>query len=84
VPRLVNNPLAQLGYKAGYLTTILRAEALGCSLGHLYNIERGRAGASDALVGRIAGLYGVTRETVQDAIKRGRRQLLERIKHNFI
>jgi len=76
--RIVNSPVARLGVAAGYEIAEKRAKALGCSRVHLLNIERGAATASQALIGRMAGLYGVKRSKVELAIKQARKLLMKR------
>lgn len=83
MPKLINNELARVGSEAGYPTAEARASALGGSRIHLLNIEQGKAAASEALIGRMAGLYSkpghkVTREKIKRMINKARKAYLRR------
>jgi transcriptional regulator with XRE-family HTH domain len=76
---LARNPLARIRQNAGLKTAGEAARCLFISRVHLLNIERGRNGASEELIARMAKLYSTTATDIQDAIRRGHKSLLKRM-----
>lgn len=74
----VVNPLAEIRIAAGFRTVEEARLKLKCSRFHLLNVERGRCGASEALIGRMSQAYGVEPALVRETIRRSRQDLLER------
>lgn len=74
----VQNPLAAIRQKAGFRYAKDASEKLGVTVLHVWKVEGGAEAPSDALVARMADLYGATPEDVMAAHKRARRKLLER------
>ncbi len=75
---LVRSPLGRIRKEAGFPSARLAAERLGVSEVHLSNIERGRQGASEELIAKMAQEYGVEPEKIILAVNKGRKDLLKR------
>jgi transcriptional regulator with XRE-family HTH domain len=71
--RKIASLLGRMRLDAGYESANDASRVLGCSASHLQQIERGRIGPSQALMGRMAGLYGVSIGEVQWASDESRR-----------
>lgn len=74
----VPNPLAVIRLEAGYTSAEAAAKKLGRTVNHIYNVERGRCGASDDFIEAMAKVYGRPADTIREAISKARRQLLKR------
>ena len=74
----VPNPLAVISAKAGFESAAEASKKLGRTVNHIYNVERGRCGASEEFAEAMAKAYKVTPEAILEAISRARKQLLKR------
>ena len=77
--RLIRSPLGKIRADAGFSSCAAAATKLNVTPSHLYNIERGRCGASEALMLKMADLYLSDLAEIQHAINRGRLKLLKRL-----
>ena len=75
---MTRTPLAAIRIRAGFKGAPAAAAAIGCTKQHVYNIERGRVGASNPLLLRMEQAYGVPIATLRRAIRSGQRALLIR------
>lgn len=74
----VPNPLAVIRVNAGFESAAAASKKLGKTVNHIYNVERGRCGASEEFVGVMARVYGVSRGIILESISLARKQLLKR------
>ena len=77
--RLLRSPLGKIRADAGYESCKRAAAELGVSLTHLQNVERGRTGASEALMVKMAEIYSSDLAEIHHAINRGRLKLLKKL-----
>lgn len=69
-PPKTAGPLAKLGITAGYTTAADRAAAIGCSRSHLLHCERGFQPPGLELMDRMASVYKVSPESVEQAVEK--------------
>jgi hypothetical protein len=74
-----SSPLSTLGQRAGYATTVARAQALGISRGYLFHLERGAQVPGPELAARMAQLYGLPLGAITDAVARGQARFARRL-----
>jgi transcriptional regulator with XRE-family HTH domain len=74
----VPNPLAVLRVSAGFTSAEAAAKRLDRTVNHIYNVERGRCGASDDFIEAMSRAYKVAPELIREAISRARKQMLKR------
>jgi hypothetical protein len=72
------NPLARIYTGAGFKTAALAAKACYVSRVHMLNLGRGRNGASDELIARMAKAFSCTETDIRDAIKLAQKRLYKR------
>jgi hypothetical protein len=77
--RLIRSPLGKIRADAGFSSVAKAAQELAVSQSHLWNIECGRCGCSEALMLRMAELYSSDMAEIQHAINRGRLKLLKKL-----
>jgi transcriptional regulator with XRE-family HTH domain len=76
--RLTLNPLAAMRAVAGFKNAQDVGARLGCTRQHILSVERGRVGASDALIGKMAALYGIPEPDIREAIRTAQLRLSQR------
>lgn len=77
--RVSSSPLGKIRLQAGFLSARVVADLIGCSTTHMHQLERGRTGGSRGLRGRLAGLYRVPIEEIDQAVKECRKNLTKRM-----
>ena len=69
----VRTKIAEYRVRAGFRSGREAAEALGCSLIHVREIERGASGVSSEVAAKMAKVYKVSVAEVLAAIRKARR-----------